>query len=299
MRNCRKNNTVELLYGNELMKNSKVSLCSIVRDCEKNLKRNIPQVERLRGLFKESEVIVFENDSKDETLSILKNWENRSPGVKVFSEKYQNITIPLKIPGNGNPYFSIFRIEKMAAYRNKYMQILSKNEFYRDFVIVIDLDISGFEIEGLINSFTVRTEWDCIAANGISLSSRFRRQYHDSYALIEKDKLDEIQTEESIKTNRIKYSSLRSGMPFVPVDSAFGGLAIYKWNSINNALYTCLVNNDRRVQCKSEHVGLHKSMIENGHSRIFINPSMVIRYRSVTPDFIIKKLKEKLSLQQD
>jgi hypothetical protein len=187
----------------------------------------------------------------------------------------------------------------MAAYRNKYMQILSQNEFNRDFVIVIDLDISGFEIEGLINSFSIRTEWDCIAANGISLSSKLRRQYHDSYALIEKDKLDEIQTEGSIKTNRIKYSSFRKGMPFVPVDSAFGGMAIYKWNSINNAFYTCLVNNDQRVQCKSEHVGLHKSMIENGHSRIFVNPSMVIKYRSVTPEFIIRKLKEKLSFLQD
>jgi hypothetical protein len=83
-------------------------------------------------------------------------------------------------------------------------------------------------------------------------------------------------------------------MPLVLVDSAYGGMAIYKWSSIKGIYYSCLLNDDQRVQCKSEHVGLHQKMIENGHGKIFINPSMVVKYRSISFKFLYMKLKERI-----
>ena len=178
------------------------------------------------------------------------------------------------------------------------MSFLNSQGLKRDFVIIIDLDISGFEIDGVVHSFGTKTDWDCISANGTSISSRFRRQYHDAYALIEYDKLNQIQTEQSIKLNRIRYSFLQKGMPFFPVDSAYGGLAIYKWVSIKNIYYSYLLNDDIRVQCKSEHVGLHKSMKENGFGKIFINPAMSVKYRSLSVPFFLKKLKERFIIDR-
>ena len=174
------------------------------------------------------------------------------------------------------------------------MNFLNTQGNDRDFVIIIDLDISGFDIDGIANSFGSTTDWDCISANGTSLSSRFRRQYHDAYALIEYDKMNQIQTEQSIKLNRIRYSYLQKGMPLFPVDSAYGGVAIYKWPSVKNIYYSCLLNDDIRVQCKSEHVGLHKTMKENGSGKIYINPAMSVKYRSVSVSFLFKKLWEKI-----
>ena len=284
----------EISAGKALMRNSSVSICSIVRDCEVNLKKNIPRVELLRSLFKESEIVVFENDSIDNTREILKTWEKESKNIHVFTDTFGSITIPSKKSIKGNPFYSIPRIEKMVFYRNKYMTFLNTQGLKRDFVIIIDLDISGFETDGVASSFGATTDWDCISANGTSVSSRFKRQYHDAYALIEYDKLNQVQTEQSIKLNRIRFSWLRSGMPLFPVDSAYGGLAVYKWSSIKDIYYSYLLNDDIRVQCKSEHVGLHKKMKENGFGKIFINPSMNVRYRSVSIPFLFRKLKERI-----
>lgn len=280
--------------GKVLMRNSSVSICSIVRDCGRNLERNIPRVEYLRKFFKSSEVIVFENDSKDNTLKLLLKWEKDSTNVNVFTEKFKEETIPFSSPGDANPYFSRHRIEKMTKYRNKYLEYINNNGFERDFVIVIDLDISGFRIDGLVNSFGFFPGWDCISANGISLSSKLSWQYHDSYALIEHQRIDETQTEDSIRAYRSKYSFLKRGMPLIKVDSAFGGIAIYRWSSIKGIYYSCLNNSDTRVQCKSEHVGLHKAMIQNGYSAICINPSMMVKYRSLSISFLIGKIAERL-----
>ncbi|MGA2408217.1 MAG: hypothetical protein ABSF81_15910 [Bacteroidales bacterium] len=288
----------EIIDGKERMRNSSVSICSIVRDCESNLKKNIPKIELLRSLFKESEIVVFENDSIDKTKEILKNWESDSENVNVFTDTFGNITIPSKGSIKGNPYYSISRIEKMVSYRNKYMNFLNTQGLKRDFVIIIDLDISGFEIDGVCDSFGTTTDWDCISANGTSISSRFRRQYHDAYALIEYDKINQIQTEQSIRLSRIRHSFLQKGMPLFPVDSAYGGMAIYRWPSIKGIYYSYLLNDDIRVQCKSEHVGLHKTMKENGFGKIFINPAMRVKYRSLSVPFLFKKLKERFIIDR-
>ena len=285
--------TKEIIDGKERMRNSFVSICSIVRDCESNLKKNIPKIEYLRSLFKESEIVIFENDSIDNTKKILDNWAREYNNVHIFTDTIGSTTIPSKRSIKGNPYYSISRIEKMVLYRNKYMNFLNTHGVKRDFVIIIDLDISDFEIDGIVHSFGTTTDWDCISANGTSISSKFRRQYHDSYALIEYDKLDQIQTEESIKLNRIRFSFLRQGMPLLHVDSAYGGLAIYKWVSVKDIYYSCLLNNDIRVQCKSEHVGLHKTMKEKGYNKIFINPTLRVKYRSISIPFLLRKFKER------
>jgi glycosyltransferase involved in cell wall biosynthesis len=289
--------TKENIEGKLLMRNSSVSICSIVRDCQLSLKKNIPRIERLRLLFKDSEVIVFENDSKDNTLKILKNWERKSYNVHVFSDSFKSSTIPLKQTGNENPYFSISRIEKMVVYRNMYMHFLNNHGNKRDYVIVIDLDVTNFCIDGLIHSFGTSIDWDCISANGVSISSNFRKQYHDTYALIEYGRINLTQTEQSIMLNRVRFSFLKKGMPFFLVDSAYGGLAMYKWASIQDTYYSYLINNDDRVQCKSEHVGLHKRMKENGHNMIFINPTMIVKYRSISLKFLILKLKERFNIK--
>jgi hypothetical protein len=285
--------TTEYIEGKEKMKNSSLSICSIVRDCGMNLKNNIPRIELLRTLFKDSEVIVFENDSKDNTLEVLRNWERSSSKINIFSEVFNSSTIPTDSVEHGNRYFSKYRIGKMVTFRNKYLHFLNNNGINRDYVIIIDLDISNFDIDGIIHSFGMQTPWDCISANGISLSSRFVKQYHDSYALIEHGRLNDVQTEQSIRVNRIRYSAMKTGQGPLAVDSAFGGLAVYKWNSIKDLYYSCLDNNDDRVQCKSEHVGLHKMMKDKGHFNIYINPAMKVKYRSVTPAFLISKAKEK------
>lgn len=277
--------------GIKKMRNSKISICSIVRDCQNSLPHNIKRIENLRKLFLDSEVVLFENDSKDCTLEILRTWCEKSYNIILKTEKYYNSPI-LENNLCGNPYFSKYRIEKMSSYRNKYLEIINKNDFRRDYVIVIDLDISNFSIKGIAHSFGVKQTWSCITANGTSLSRKFTRQYHDTYALVEKGSNSITQDEPTIMQNRKKFSFLRNGIPLIAVDSAFGGLAIYDWIDLKGKYYSSISNNDPRVQSLCEHISLNNQLVGN----IFINPNMKVKSRSLTLGFIAENLQKRFMI---
>ena len=61
-----------------LMENFKfdksVVICALARDCSGALANNIPRIQELREFFADSEVIVIENDSKDNTKEVLASW---------------------------------------------------------------------------------------------------------------------------------------------------------------------------------------------------------------------------------
>ena len=61
----------------------------------------------------------------------------------------------------------------------------------------------------------------------------------------------------------------RRGEPLVPVTCCFGGLGIYRMEAFRKGSY-----------CPSdcEHVTFHKSLIEAGHGRLFLNPSQILIY---------------------
>lgn len=264
-----------------------VSICSIARDCQKNLDYSIRKIEKLRKYFADSEVIIFENDSRDRTLEILKSWKRKSNNIIIKSEKYQSNTLP-EDTKDGNPYFSKYRIEKMSFYRNKYLEIINTNNFKRDYVIIVDLDIANFSIDGIAHSFGVKQDWSCITSNGTSLSKTLRKQYHDTYALVEKGCDLLPVNEKTIRNNRKIFSSLKKGMPLFNVDSAYGGLAIYVWKSLKGKYYSCIENDDARVQALCEHVSLNRQLGGN----IFINPYMKVKYRSITLSFVLDYLKK-------
>lgn len=274
------------------MSSSRITICSVVRDCGKNLRRNIKKIEKLREKFLESEVVIFENDSKDNTLTILNNWSQRSKNVNILTASYNITTIP-KDTNVENPYFSRYRIEKMSFYRNKYLEVINRNDFPRDYVLIIDLDISNFSLKGIAHSFGVPSDWSCITANGTSLSKRLTRQYHDSYALIEQGNINHVQKEETIEHNRSRFSFLKNGMPLFPVASAFGGLAIYKWSSLKGKYYSCIPNGNSRVGVFCEHVSINIQLDGN----IYINPYMKVKYRSVDFSFLMKYVTEGISLK--
>jgi glycosyltransferase involved in cell wall biosynthesis len=274
--------------GYHKMSNSKVSICSIVRDCQNNLKRNIQKIEELRKKFLDSEVVIFENDSKDRTLEILKKWGRESNNIILKSEKYGNKTIP-EIRKGENSFFSRERIGKMSFYRNMYLEIINTNNFKREYVIVIDLDIANFSIDGIAHSFGLKQDWSCITSNGTSLSKTLRRRYHDTYALVEKGAHSMTMDEATIYNNQRRFSFFRSGMPLFAVDSSFGGMAIYDWKFLKGKFYSCIPNDNQKVPVLCEHVSINRQLGGN----IFINPNMKVKYRYLTLQFIYNQLKKR------
>ena len=258
-------------------------VCGIVRDCARGIRRNRPVIDRLCAMVKEAKVILFENDSKDETKNLLAEWEQQCDYVYVKCENFKTITIPTsKEAGNVNPSFSEKRIAKMAHYRNQYLNYIEANNLSADYVIVVDLDLKRIDIDGILQSLSIADTWDMIAANGViySPSAFFRCRYNDTYALVENGEETLPQTEQSIQEKQYKWAHLKKNMPLVPVYSAFGGLAIYKFEALKDCKYSVLKNEDSRVEVRCEHFALCEDMHKRGYNRMFINPAMKVIYGS-------------------
>lgn len=272
-----------------------LAICSIVRDCERNLKKNILVMDKIRSYFNSSVVILFENDSVDKTREVLMAWSERDKDVYVETQQNEGITIPFKDVGSVNKYYSEFRISKMASFRNKYLDQLDKLDFKPDYVIIVDLDVARIYFDGVMKSFAISDYWDVVCANGTSLSPKLRRRYYDAYALVELGKEEIPQTEEMIRENSLKWSFMKEGQPLIPVYSAFGGLAIYRYDAIKSIRYRVSINHDKRVQVRTEHFNIYKDIRAKGYNRIYINPGLRIKCQSINLPLIQKFLKDKFS----
>ncbi len=103
-----------MLEKNKL--NFSIAICSIVRNCENQLSKNIILIENLRKYFKSSYVIIYENDSIDNTKNVLLDWQKKSNNVNIYFETLNVKTIPDNDTLGFNRYFSKERISKMAHY---------------------------------------------------------------------------------------------------------------------------------------------------------------------------------------
>ena len=280
--------------GYRIMNQSSIIICSIVRDCNKSLKKNIPVIEKIRSHFKSSNIIIFENDSIDGTLQTLEQWSRDCSSVNIQSINNNQPTIPEKCSNGVNKYYSYSRISKMSGFRNNYFKILNDSNIVSDFVLIIDLDIGKINIDGIAHSFGLSNHWDVVCANGYSYSPFLKKRYHDTYALVELGKEDEIQTEEIINENRAIWSFMKTGLPLIPVYSAYGGLSIYHYNVLKNKRYSVLKNNDKRVEVRCEHFSLCHEIRNSGFSRIYINPNMILKYQNISWSLIKKYLKDRL-----
>ena len=275
-----------------------IIICGIVRDAEKGLKRNVPVIEVFVQKFLDYKIIIFENDSIDNTKNILFNWKERSPEhIYICSEDKKAIkTIPSSKTVNCNPFFSKKRISKMVALRNQYFDFIDNNQWEADYLMVVDLDVASLNLASILSSFSSNLDWDAVTAFGYSTAPNFKRRYHDTYALTEFCDEANPQTEHKINMLASKYGNLMNQDEWIRVFSAFGGLAIYKFEAIKGLRYLLLNNDDPNVEVRCEHFSIYKQMKERGYDKIYINPKMILKYQDLTFAIILNSIKRKLGM---
>ena len=274
-------------YSN--MGNLRVAICSTVRDCGSSLPANIDSIEKLRTRFRESHVVIVENNSVDSTKAILERWEKQSRNVRVDSRDYGPDFLPHWDEGTSiEKYFTAHRVSLMCRYRNIYLDYVSEN-LDIDYLLAIDLDVHHFDHDGIAHSFGQELAWDCMTSNGRNLVPEhpFRLHFYDTYAFREEGE-QSPQTLARIKVNQVKYRALKKGMPIMKIRSGFNGLALYRWSAMKNFRYRCVSNDDPVVATQCEHVAFHEQMIGEGHDAIYLNPSQLVLYGRTGPISRIK-----------
>lgn len=245
--------------GRLAMARSRVAITGLARNLGAVLPTTIARVERLGSLFADHRVIVYENDSTDDTKLILRAWAARNHRVQVTIEDCSDPVNPTTR--------CLHRIERMARYRTRCQDAIRALCPDYDFTIVIDLDVAGgWSEDGVANTFG-HERWDFIGANGLI----YRREGFDCNALRQYDmwalRFDESLT--PLPTRDAHRYQFRPGEPLVPVTSCFGGMGVYSMQAYLAGRYAA---------SDLEHAEFHRELRRQGFRRFFLNPSQVLVY---------------------
>jgi glycosyltransferase involved in cell wall biosynthesis len=246
-----------------LLAGKKIAFLGLARDCASRILHSIEKLSELGGYFEQYRIFVFENDSIDGTDLILKELS-----LGGYLNLIQEIGLSEIMP---------LRTERLGYARNALLDLVSGDENL-DYICWADLDglvDHRFSNDGFLSNFKLEAVWDCVFPTTAP-------HYYDIWALREKI----ICPDDYILAETIKYNGvLNPG--FVPhiavgklasnnllgwfrVDSAFGGMGIYKHRYAKLARY-CGFMNGREV---CEHVPYNLALRDRG-AKMYINPSFV------------------------
>ena len=212
--------------------------------------------------------LVIESDSSDETVRELASLERDLPDFRFISLGTLSLTIPL-------------RTARIALCRNQYLSAIRQDARYRHVAAVVVADLDGvcdLLTPAAFASCWVRDDWDACMANQ-------RGPYYDIWALRHPlwspgdcfAQIDFLRGH-GVESERARDAACYSRMitvaedsPWIEVESAFGGLAIYRRDALLEGDYRGLDANGAEV---CEHVSLHQAMRSTG-ARLYINPRLV------------------------
>ena len=245
--------------GYAAMASSRVAITGLARNIGAVLPTTIRRLENLARCFADHRMIVYENDSCDDTGRQLLAWARSDRRVRVISEQ----------PGDPvNPATRcLHRAARMARYRRRCQELVLAECGRFDVAMVVDLDLlGGFSTDGIAHTFGQR-DWDFVGSNGLifrrhGLRMNDIRQY-DAWALRLDDRLTPLRP--AVAGGLVQ----RRGAALVPVTSCFGGLGIYRMEAYRAGRYA-----DDDV----EHAAFHRSLLAQGHRRLFLNPSQIVVY---------------------
>lgn len=158
--------------GEKFMAQSSVTIVGVGRDVEHSLAGLLPQVEALGSQFKYSEAIFVCGNSVDKTIPILTEWTKRSPSNRTFiiHNTYSNDTVGVF------KHVPMPREGRIAIARNLVLEEWKKRAKTK-FLIVLDMDMRGWNPEGVKDSFGRRDSWDVMCAHGILVHGLYRDTY--------------------------------------------------------------------------------------------------------------------------
>lgn len=259
--------------GMNRVSNKTIVFVGMCRNVEKVINKNLNMFEELGKYFKDYRIVLFENDSTDTTRQIINNRKNNKI-ILLECCDMGNCGCNL---GTINLYeygaTSKKRMEKMALFRNRYLNYIKKNLWHFDYCLMLDMDMEGtFNFDGFFLNFDL-DEWDMICINGyMMMVGTFGNMSltYDSLAYAKNGKDMEYCKNNSLgmmdlQKNYVKMNYLihKSKEYMIPIKSGFNGSAIYKMKSLINSSY------NGNFCC--EHVGLHSNMINKGYNKIFMN----------------------------
>ena len=242
-------------------------IVGIVRDIESSIQQDYERFTKAFSRFDRVDFYLVESGSSDSSIKKLE---------QLSSENSNFLFIHLEIDRTSG------RTSNMANARNTYLEYLRKDFKYSeyDYVVIADFNNLNKKLDRpAVDSCWENTIWDVVTANQSG-------RYYDVWALrhplwspndcweVAAFYRKFIKFPEVALSYALRARSLRipKNADWIEVDSAFGGLAIYKSDLFNSkALYRGL-NLEGNAVC--EHVPFHNQIREDG-AKLYVNPRMI------------------------
>ena len=241
----------------------KIVIGGCCRDCAGYLPQILKKIKQITNFCSDFKIIIYENDSQDNTLKILEDFKDKFPNVTIISEKNITEKFPL-------------RTHRLAYCRNKILDEIRNSGYDKTFDYFINIDLDDINLDLDVKSIKKYLDNNL----GYDLGTSNHKHYYDLWAL-RTNKYDKNcwnKDEACEKNNRdlgnwfdnYHGSNIdKKGKP-IKVLSAFDGLGIYKLKSIGKCRYNGVDDNGIEEDC--EHVKFHKCMREKGNDKIYIIP---------------------------
>jgi hypothetical protein len=181
------------------------------------------------------------------------------------------------------------RTARLAHARNRILEEVQRNPKYAniDFIAMADLDGINRDItsEKIERCWSLKDPWDIITANQPDRYYDIWTLRHPDWSpgdcLAQRSTLENIMDKDAANNLAVKAKqvSIDPSRGMIEVDSAFGGLGIYKKEAFLSGRYIGL---DARGNEVSDHISFHKDLKNAGY-RIYINCALVNSNHHIDP----------------
>ena len=247
-------NGLTRVYEVGLIKNKpSLVISGVARDVYAHQDTVLKTIREQQNHFNIIKIVVYENDSKDDTLKGLHTWQDKLKiPVDIINEK--------NIAGN--------RVERISRGRNTILVALDKISSPPDFLLIMDLDSVNANLKGVQTCLDMDQSWGACCANQ-------RDIYYDLWALRTFDDwcdCDVWYDAECAKTREAKFRHISPDNNPIEVKSCFGGAALYNYTRLKT-----LVKQGARYDSDTcEHVSFHQHLRkQDDQFKLFIQPKML------------------------
>ena len=281
---------------------ARILVVGTVRDVSGNFQRDIARIQKAFLDFDQISFFFVESDSSDNTLGLLKRLS-----VELTNFKYISL-------GQLSPNIAS-RIERIRISRNSYVSFIRQNLSDFDYVVVADMDgINSRLSRRSISKCFENLSWDAVFPNQpfgyfdiLALRHKFLQPHDYMQELDWRKSLIDIPINVSNWSQRIRlmwqfdrarHDALYSKMlrisrksKWIEVDSAFGGLGIYRIALFEHANY-----GEGGVLNECEHVHFHEELRRKG-AKLYIVPSFVnsnVNTYNINKVFLIRQARRLL-----
>lgn len=256
----------------ELLSSKTIVFLGCARDCAPKIDATVTVLKRLGCSFLTSSIVVYENDSVDGTRTALNNLA--TPGeIFVLGDS----GVAERIPS---------RTERLAFARNNLIRWVETQMHYSpDYVCWVDMDgivDENFSDDGFFSCFQWPHVWDAVfpVCDGFYYDIWALRHWllcPDDYVVAMRGAPKALGPELIVPFAAYsRQLDLSLMLSWLGVESAFGGMGIYRWSVLKGRAYSG-VTSDREI---CEHVGLNQSIYRDG-GKLYLNPRFLVSY----PDF--------------